>query len=95
LNSNSNRATYKESFGWFVFLVLDLFTLKAHNFLISNLFQTIVSVSDVPRGGVQILLDPRSKRALPLDPACLESLNDQSPASLPYLHHENGKKTLI
>jgi hypothetical protein len=41
---------------WFVvFEFLTLFTLGGDNFLISNLFSTIVSMSDAPRGGVQIL----------------------------------------
>jgi hypothetical protein len=65
LNSNSNRATYKE-FSWcsgIAFIVFDglffnfltLFTLGGYNFLISNLFLTIVSVSNAPKGRVQVL----------------------------------------
>jgi len=41
---------------WFVFFqFLTPFTSGGHNFLISNPFLTIVSVSDVTRGGVQVL----------------------------------------
>jgi hypothetical protein len=60
-NFNSNRATYNNFLGcsgidfdnvqWFVFFqFLTPFTLGGHNFVISNLFLTIVSVLDVPRG---------------------------------------------
>ncbi len=37
------------------FLDINLFYFGGHNFLISNPFSTIVNVSDVSRGGVQIL----------------------------------------
>ncbi len=94
LNSNNNKATYKEFFGcpgtglcsvqWFVFLVLDLLILWGHNFLISNLFSTIVNVSNVLRGEVQVLFGHQNNRALPLDPACLERLTVRSQAGLPY-----------
>jgi hypothetical protein len=33
------------------------FTLKDHNFLISNIFSTILSALDVPRGGLQVLFE--------------------------------------
>jgi hypothetical protein len=33
------------------------FTLKYHNFLISNLFLTIFSALDAPRGGLQVLFE--------------------------------------
>jgi hypothetical protein len=67
LKSNSNKATYKEFFGGlgtilcgdcqFVFWeFLTLFILGGCKFFISNPFSMIVSVSDVPRDGVQILL---------------------------------------
>jgi hypothetical protein len=42
---------------WFVvFEFLTLFTLGGDNFLISNLFSTIGSVSDVPRRGFQLMI---------------------------------------
>ncbi len=49
------------------FWVLDPFTLWGHNFLISNPFSTIVSVSDVSK----FCLDTRTNEALPSTPACL------------------------
>jgi hypothetical protein len=66
LNSNSHRATtYKELFGClelgFVvfsglfFKFLTSFTLGGRNFLIFNSLLMIVSVSDMPRGGVQVM----------------------------------------
>ncbi len=42
-------------FSGFFFWVLDPFILGGHNSLICNLFSTIVSVSNAPRGRVQIL----------------------------------------
>jgi hypothetical protein len=33
------------------------FTLKDHNFLISNLFLTILSALDAPRGGFQVFFE--------------------------------------
>jgi hypothetical protein len=64
-NFNSNKITYKEFFGCLktgfilfsdlFFLVLDPFYFEGRNFLISNPFLTIVSVSDASRGEVQIL----------------------------------------
>jgi hypothetical protein len=33
------------------------FTLKDHNFLISNLLSTILSELDAPRGGLQVFLE--------------------------------------
>jgi hypothetical protein len=44
-------------FNGFFSKVLTPFTLKDHNFLISNLFSTILSALDAPRGGLQVLLD--------------------------------------
>jgi len=41
------------------------FTLGGRNFLISNQFLTIVSVSDVPRGGVQVLFGHQKQRNPP------------------------------
>jgi hypothetical protein len=50
------------------------------------MFLTIVSVSDVPRGGVQVLFGHiKNNKALPLNPACFEHLNVWSPASLLYI----------
>jgi hypothetical protein len=66
------------------FKFLTPITLGDRNFLIFNPFLTIVSVSDVPRGGVQVLLDTRNNGTLPLDPAFLKPLNVRSLASLPY-----------
>jgi hypothetical protein len=37
------------------FEFLTPFILEGHNFLISNLFSIILSVFDVPRGGLQVL----------------------------------------
>jgi hypothetical protein len=48
-----------------VFEFLTPFTLGANNFLIFNIFSTIFSVLDVPRGGLQVLFVTRSKKALP------------------------------
>jgi len=43
------------SYKTFCFLeFLTPFTLGGHNFLISNLFSTILSVLDAPRGGLQV-----------------------------------------
>jgi len=42
------------------------------NFLIPNMFWTIVSVSDAPRGEVQVLFGHKNKGALPLGLACPE-----------------------
>jgi hypothetical protein len=61
-----NKAIYKEFFEclgincgsvwWFVFLeFLTPFTLGGHNFIISNLFSTIVNESNALKGGVQVL----------------------------------------
>ncbi len=62
LNFNNNIATYKEFVGClgtglcnvsrFFLQFLTPFTLEGCNFLIFNLFLTIVSLSDAPRGGV-------------------------------------------
>ncbi len=62
------------------------FILVGCNFLISYLFFQIVSVSDAPRGGVQVLFRHQKYRALPLDPACPERLSVRSPAGLPRVH---------
>jgi hypothetical protein len=76
LNSNNNRATNQEFFGclgisidnirWFVyFKFLAPCTLRGCNFLISNPFSTIVSVSDAPRGGVQVLFEHQKQQSPP------------------------------
>jgi len=62
------------------------------NFLISNPFLMIVSVSDDQEGRFQFCLDTRNNRALPLDPACPEHLSVWSSAGLPYVHGKNAKK---
>ncbi len=64
--------------------------LRGCNFLISNSFLTIVSVSDGQ--GFQFCLDNRNNRALPLDPACPENLSVWSPAGLSYVHGKTTKK---
>jgi hypothetical protein len=66
------------------FQVLTPFTLVGHNFLICNLFSTIVSVSNVPREGFKFCLDTRNNIVLPMDPACPEHLSVRWLASLPY-----------
>jgi hypothetical protein len=42
--------------GLFFFELLDPSTLGGCNFLILNLFSMIVTLSDVPRGGIQVSL---------------------------------------
>jgi len=42
------------------------FTLGGHNFLISNLFSTIFSVLDAPRGGLQVLFGHQKQQSPPL-----------------------------
>jgi hypothetical protein len=44
-------------FNGFFFQFLTPFTLKDHNFLISNLFSTIISALDAPKGRLQVLLE--------------------------------------
>jgi hypothetical protein len=76
----------------YFFEFLTPFILEGHNFLISNLFSTIVNVSNVLRGGVQVLFEHHNNRALPLDPACLERLTVRSQAGLPYgVFHSSEK----
>jgi hypothetical protein len=48
------------------FEILTPFTLEGHNFLISNLFSTILSVLDAPRGGLQVLFGHQKQQILPL-----------------------------
>jgi hypothetical protein len=71
--------------GLFFFEFLTPFTLRGCNFFISNLFLTIIFVSDVPRAGVQVCLDNKNNRALPLDPGCPEHLSVQRLTNLPYV----------
>jgi hypothetical protein len=84
LNSYSKRVTYKELFGrwwinlcsvwWFVFFeFLIPFILGGHNFLISNPFSTIVSVSDVSRWGVQVLFGHQKQGSPPLGSCALSA----------------------
>jgi Trk-type K+ transport system membrane component len=78
-NSNSNRATYNEFCGVqeLAFVVFSEalfsflsswppFTLGGHNFLISNSFFMIISVPDVPRGGIQVLFQHQKQQNPPL-----------------------------
>jgi hypothetical protein len=77
LNSNSNRATYEEFFGclktslcslqwFFLFEFWTPFSLGGYNFLISNPFLTIASVSDASREGVQVLFWHQKHTSPPL-----------------------------
>jgi hypothetical protein len=52
-------------FNSFFLEFLTPFTLVGHNFLISNLFSTILNVLDAARGGLQGFLHTKSNRALP------------------------------
>jgi hypothetical protein len=63
------------------FEFLTPYTLEGHNFLVFNPIFMIVSVLEK---GFKFCLDTRNNGALPLDPACPESLNVRSPAGLPY-----------
>jgi hypothetical protein len=53
-------------FSGLFFEFLTPFTLGAHNFLISNLFLTIVCVPDAPRGGVQVFFGHHKELSYPL-----------------------------
>jgi hypothetical protein len=53
-------------FGGLFFKVLTPFTLQGHNFLIFNLLSTIVHVSDVSRGEVQVLFGNQKQWSPPL-----------------------------
>jgi len=53
-------------FGGLFFKFLTLFTVEGHNSLISNPFLMVVSVSDAPRGGVQVLLGHQKQQIPPL-----------------------------
>jgi len=50
----------------FFFEFLTPFMLGGHNFLISNLFSMIISVSNTPRGGVQVLFEHPKQQNSPL-----------------------------
>jgi hypothetical protein len=52
--------------GLFFYLFLTPFMLGVHDFLISNPFSTIVNVSNVPRGGVQVLFGNQKQQSPPL-----------------------------
>jgi hypothetical protein len=58
-----------------VFGGYDTFTLQGHNFLASNLFLTIVRVSNASREGFKFCLETRNNGALPLDLTCPEHLS--------------------
>ncbi len=77
LNSNINRATYKEFFGWsetglvvfsglFFWVLLTLSTLGGCNFLNFILFSMIFSTSDAPIGRVQVLFGNQRRPSFPL-----------------------------
>jgi hypothetical protein len=68
------------------FEVLTPSTLVGINFLNSNPFLMIYNVSSVPIGGVQVCLDTKNNRALPLHLAYLEHLGHHSWVVLPYIH---------
>ncbi len=78
LNSNSNITTYKEFFGcsrtgfssvwWFVFQSSwPPLLWRGGNFLISNPFLMIVSVSIAPRGWVEVLFGLQKQQSPPLE----------------------------
>jgi hypothetical protein len=48
------------------FEFLTPFILEGHNFLISNLFSTIFSALDAPRGGRQVLFGHQKQHCPPL-----------------------------
>jgi hypothetical protein len=71
--SNEKLTREKKSFSnlqnlifFFPLFSLDPLTFKPHNFLISNPFATIVSVSDAPRREVQVLFRHRRQQSPPL-----------------------------
>ncbi len=59
--------------------------LGGHNFLNSILFLTFFSVPYVPIGRVQIFLDTKNNKTLPLDLVFPKHLNVQSQVGLPYV----------
>jgi hypothetical protein len=96
MNSNNNATTYKAFFGcletdfgsvqWFVFfefLTPLLWGAVTFSFLI--FFQRLLVCHMHQKEGFKFCLDTKNNRTLPLDPACLEHLSVQSPASLPYM----------
>jgi hypothetical protein len=54
-------------FNSFFFEFLSPFTLEGHNFFNSNIFSTILSVLDAPRGGLQVLFGHQMQQSPPLD----------------------------
>jgi hypothetical protein len=50
----------------FFFEFLTPFTLGDDNFLISNLFLRVLSVLDMPRGGIQVLFGHQKQQNPPL-----------------------------
>jgi hypothetical protein len=52
-------------FNGFFSKFLTPFTLKDHNFLSSNLFSTILSVLNVPRGRLQVLFEHYKQKTFP------------------------------
>jgi hypothetical protein len=82
LNSNNNKATYKELFGvWelafvafnglFFFEFLTPYTLKGHNFLNSIPFFMIFSALNAPTRKVQVLFRHEKKWTPPLGSSLL------------------------
>ncbi len=53
-------------FNSFFWEFLTPFTLVGHNFLISNLFSTILNVLDAPRGGLQVCFAHQKQQSPPL-----------------------------
>jgi hypothetical protein len=90
LNSDSNRATYKDFFECseislcivvfcgFFFEFLTLYTLGGHNFIIFNLFFTMLLCQMCQEEGFRLCWDTKNNRTLPLDLACPECLIVQS-----------------
>jgi hypothetical protein len=64
------------------FWVLDPLYFVGCNFLISNLFWMIISMSDALRGGVQVLFGYQKQQSPPQ--VCPECLSVQSLIGLPY-----------
>jgi hypothetical protein len=58
--------------------------LGGHNFLISNPFWMIVSVSDAPRGGVQVLFGHQKQRSPPLGSSLPWALKYSVTGGVPY-----------
>jgi hypothetical protein len=64
------------------FEFLNPFALGARNFINYIMFLMIFNAPNVPKVVVQVLLEHKKNEGLPLDLACPECLNVQSPNSL-------------